>query len=95
MNLESLGPSPDEADTARVADIVVGVLAPRIGKFTARKALDLVAARAGTEAEHLGVDHADAIHDALRPMLRTLLGGPTADRVLAEIRYQLDLEAQA
>jgi hypothetical protein len=69
-----------------VATQVQELLTPTIGKFTARKAVELVAQKCALDPDQLDASHENTICETLRPMLRTLVGGATAERVLNEVR---------
>jgi hypothetical protein len=73
---------------------VIEVIAAQLGPNTARTAVRTFAARAlGRRPDELSSADASALLDALRPMLRTLLGEPEAARLVAEASRRLDLEA--
>lgn len=72
------------------AEIVAASLATCLGPNTARTAVRTFADRAlARRPEDLTRADVPALLDALRPMLRTLIGQDPADLVLAEIRAQL------
>lgn len=75
--------------TKRSADVVREQLTPYLGTFTAKNAVQMGAKQLGTDAEHLTPENVPALLDALGPMMRTLLGKPTADKVAEQIRKEL------
>jgi hypothetical protein len=76
--------SPTRPESA-VARHVLEVLDPLVGRFTARKATELVAQQCGATLDSLRPQDVPDLCDRLRPMLRTLLGKATAESVLANI----------
>lgn len=68
--------------------VVVSVLEPLLGRFTARKAVELAAEQCETSVEALAPSDAQCLGERLRPVLRTLLGAPTAAEVLQTIAQQ-------
>ena len=73
-----------------VADIIAGRLAVYLGPHTGRVAVKTFAQKAlGRGPETLTVSDVPKLEVALRPMLRTLVGGARAELVLAEIRREL------
>lgn len=70
---------------SEVARHVLEALEPLVGRFTARKAVELVAQQCGAGLDTLEAPHVPEICEHLRPMLRTLLGATTTDNVLATI----------
>ena len=66
-------------------------LAVYLGPHTARTALRTFSGRAlgSPDAEALAASDAPRVLEALRPMLRTLLGESQSEVVLAEIRDEL------
>jgi hypothetical protein len=64
---------------------VLGVLEPLLGRFTARKALELAADQCGGNVESLEPAAIACICERLHPMLRTLVGAATASEVLDAI----------
>ena len=75
--------------TKRPADVVREQLVQYLGAFTAKNAVQMGAKQLGTDAEHLTIDKVPALLDALGPMMRTLLGKPTAEKVVEQIRQEL------
>ncbi len=72
------------------AEQIADALAHYLGPNTARTAVRTFAGRAlGRLPEAVSLAEAPALLDALRPMLRTLLGNAPADRLLAELRESL------
>jgi hypothetical protein len=78
------------SETRIPAEVIAEGLAIHLGPSTARTAVRTFATRAlGHPAEELSVQEAPRLLEALRPMLRTLLGATPADAVLASIRANL------
>jgi hypothetical protein len=69
----------------QVSQHVLAVLEPLLGRFTARKALELAAEQCERTLEGLGAGDVACVCERLHPMLRTLLGAATASEVLAAI----------
>lgn len=67
------------------AQRIVATLEPSLGKHTARRALGLVCKKTGRGADALAQTDQAAVADALRPMLRTLLGRDKTARLLAQL----------
>jgi hypothetical protein len=75
---------------ASPAERIAARLASYLGPNTARTAVRSFADRAlGQKPEAIGREDAPRLVEALRPMLRTLLGSAAADRVVAEILEEL------
>jgi hypothetical protein len=80
-------PPPPQVDGKTVADQVAERLSVYLGPHTGRVAVKTFAQRAlGRGPETLTRADLPALEQALRPMLRTLVGGARAEMVLAEIR---------
>ena len=63
-----------------------------LGPNTARTALKTFAHKSlGLAAEELTTPQAKQLLDALRPMLKTLVGAAQCDRILAQLAVELDL----
>jgi hypothetical protein len=71
------------------ADVVREQLTQYLGTFTAKNAVQMGAKQLGTDADRLAADQVPALLDALGPMMRTLLGKPTAEKVAEQIRKEL------
>jgi hypothetical protein len=71
------------------AEVIADALTVHLGPSTARTALRTFASRAGLSVETLSPADAPRLLEALRPMLRTLLGAAPADAVLEGIRGSL------
>ena len=71
------------------AEVITEALTVHLGPSTARTAIRTFASRAGLSVEGLSVADAPRLLEALRPMLRTLLGPSPADDVLEGIRVHL------
>lgn len=72
------------------AEIIAEALTVHLGPSTARTAVRTFSSRLGLEPHQVSADDAPRLLEALRPMLRTLLGADPADDVLAGIRGDLD-----
>lgn len=70
-------------------DLIAEVLTTHLGPSTARTAVRTFAGRLGLRPEALSREDAARLLEALRPMLRTLLGAQPADVVLDGIRGEL------
>lgn len=73
------------------ADVIERQLAVYLGPHTARTAVRTFAQKAvGKAPEQLG--HADALKllDALRPMLRTLLGTDESESLIVQLQAELE-----
>jgi hypothetical protein len=78
-------------ETSRPADIIAEALTVHLGPSTARTAVRTFSSRAlGMRPDQVSVADAPRLLDALRPMLRTLLGAEPADDVLDGIRGDLE-----
>lgn len=87
-----MGFTPPSADGKSVADCIAGRLAVYLGPHTGRVAVKTFAQKAlGRGPETITPSDFPTLEQALRPMLRTLLGGARAELVLAEIRRELGL----
>ena len=63
-----------------------------LGPNTARTALKTFAQRSlGLPAEELSAAQARQLLDALRPMLKTLVGAAQCERIVAQLSVELDL----
>jgi len=71
------------------ADVIADALTVHLGPSTARTAMRTFASRIGLSVETLSPADAPRLLEALRPMLRTLLGAVPADDVLEGIRGNL------
>lgn len=79
-----------KSDGKTTADRVAARLAVYLGPHTGRVAVKTFALKAlGRGPETLTRGDLPALEQALRPMLRTLLGGARAELVLSEIRREL------
>jgi hypothetical protein len=78
------------ADSPRPAEAIAQALAAHLGPGTARAAVRTFSRRAlGIGPHEVSLADAPRLLEALRPMLRTLLGAAPADEVLAGIRGHL------
>jgi hypothetical protein len=69
--------------------VIAEALTAHLGPSTARTAVRTFATRLGLRAEDVSHEDAPRLLEALRPMLRTLLGPQPADAVLEGIRGDL------
>jgi hypothetical protein len=77
-------------DSRSPAERIAEQLAVHLGPSTARTAVRTFATRAlGVQPHEISLADAPRLLEALRPMLRTLLGAAPADDVLAGIRGRL------
>ena len=78
------------AETAGIAERIAARLGAYLGPHTGRVAVKTFAQRAlGRGPETLDVSDWPKLEAALRPMLRTLLGGARAELVLSETRRDI------
>jgi hypothetical protein len=85
-----MGRSPPSAEGKTIADRIADRLAVYLGPHTGRVAVKTFSLKAlGRGPETLEISDVPALEQALRPMLRTLLGSARAELVLAEIRREL------
>lgn len=80
------------ANPSPMAQTAIELLTPRIGKFTARKAIEIAANASRVSVSELEAQHQEIVVETLRPMLRTLLGGPTTERLLSKLQETLTAE---
>jgi len=71
------------------AEVIAEALSAHLGQSTARTAVRTFSGRIGLRPEQVSPDDAPRLLEALRPMLRTLLGPQPADAVLEGIRGDL------
>lgn len=71
---------------------VIALLEPLLGRFTSRKAVQLAVEQCGTSLEALDAPSVECVCARLRPVLRTLLGAPTASRLLEQIARHAGLQ---
>jgi hypothetical protein len=71
------------------ADVIADALTAHLGPSTARTAVRTFASRLGLRPDEVSAEDAPRLLEALRPMLRTLLGPRPADVVLEGIRGDL------
>lgn len=78
-------------ETSRPAEIIAEALTMHLGPSTARTAVRTFSSRAlGLRPDQVSLEDAPRLLDALRPMLRTLLGAEPADDLLDGIRGHLE-----
>lgn len=68
-----------------LSERLLAALEPALGRHTAGRALDLVCKKTGVSAQELGPAEIEGVRDALRPMLRTLLGRAKTDQLLDKL----------
>lgn len=74
----------------RPADVIREHLARYVGPFTAKNAVQMFSRQVlSTEPDLVTPAQAPALLDALGPMLRTLLGKGGADKVLDQLRQEI------
>lgn len=74
----------------RPADVIRERLARYVGPFTAKNAVQMFSRQAlSTEPDLVTPAQAPALLEALGPMLRTLLGKGGADKVLDQLRQEI------
>jgi hypothetical protein len=79
-----------ERSTRLPAEIIAEALTEHLGPSTARTAVRTFATRVlGVSPEQISPDDAPRLLEALRPMLRTLLGADPADHLLLSLRGHL------
>jgi hypothetical protein len=79
-----------ERRTRLPAEVIAEALTAHLGPSTARTAVRTFATRAlGVSPEELSPEDAPRLLEALRPMLRTLLGPDPADHLLSGLRVHL------
>jgi hypothetical protein len=79
-----------KGDGTSPAEVIAEALAAHLGPSTARTAVRTFSTRAlGVAPADVSMSDAPRLLEALRPMLRTLLGAGTADELLAGIRGHL------
>lgn len=71
------------------AEVIAEALTIHLGPSTARTAVRTFSTRLGLAPEQVSAADAPRLLEALRPMLRTLLGPQPADQVLEGIRGDL------
>lgn len=73
------------------AEVIADALSAHLGPSTARTAVRTFSSRAlGLRPDEISRSDAPRLLEALRPMLRTLLGARPADDVLQRIRSHLE-----
>jgi hypothetical protein len=70
-------------------EVIAEALTVHLGPSTARTAVRTFASRLGLSPDQVSHEDAPRLLEALRPMLRTLLGPRPADQVLDGIRGDL------
>jgi hypothetical protein len=78
-----------KSGTRRPAEVIAEALTAHLGPSTARTAVRTFAGRLGLQPDEVSDADAPRLLEALRPMLRTLLGPLPADAVLEGIRGEL------
>jgi hypothetical protein len=65
---------------------VARLLRPVVGEFVAKTAISMASKRIGKTPETIELSDVPDLANALRPALRTLLGTPAAEALVARIR---------
>lgn len=76
---------PGDEPASAVSRHILDVLDPLLGRFTARRALELVTGQCGATPDGLDVEMLERVCEGLRPMLRTLVGAGATTEVLDAI----------
>jgi hypothetical protein len=75
-------------------EVVRDRLAVYLGPHTARNALRTFSEKTlGCAPEGISSNQAQKLLDALRPMLKTLVGKAQCDRILAQLQIELELHS--
>jgi hypothetical protein len=75
------------------AEVIRAQLAQYLGPFTSKNAVQMVAKQTlGTDADAVQLGQVPSMLEALGPTLRTLLGKDGAEKVVAQIRKELQLQ---
>jgi len=75
-------------------DVVRDRLAVYLGPHTARNALRTFSEKAlGVAPEGITAEQGKRLVEALRPMLKTLIGAAQADRILSQLAIELELHS--
>lgn len=82
----------DGSTDSPMSSEVIELLEPLLGRFTARKAVELAVEQCGTTLATFGPDAVSCVRERLRPVLRTLLGAQTAATILAAITQRAEPE---
>jgi hypothetical protein len=78
------------ATAKRPADTIRDHLIRYIGPFTAKNAVQMFAKQSlGVDADSVTMSQAATLVDALSPMLRTLLGRQSAEKVIEQLKREL------
>ena len=76
------------------ADVIRDRLAVYLGPNTARNALKTFAERAlGLSPERVTIADAPKLIEALRPMLKTLIGAVKTEQILGQLAVELELKS--
>lgn len=81
MSLQSNPKQP-----ASIGLAVKDLLAPIVGDFVARTSVSMASKRLGKTMETVTNADLPALAEALQPALRTLVGVPAADALIAQVR---------
>lgn len=77
--------SDGSANDSPMSREVIELLEPLLGRFTARKAVEIAAEQCGTTLEDFEAVSTACVCERLRPVLRTLLGAQKASSLLRSI----------
>lgn len=76
----------DQSSHAIVSAAVRDLLAPIVGEFVARTSLSMASKRLGKTPDTISKEDLPGLADALQPALRTLVGAPAADSLVAQLK---------
>jgi len=86
----SASPNASGAGTKRAADLIRDHLMRYVGPFTAKNAVQMLSKQTlGIDADAVTMDQAPKLLEALGPMLRTLLGKLSAEKVIEQLKQEL------
>lgn len=82
------GQGGDQASA--LGDAIKALLSPIVGEFVSRTSLNMAAKRVGKSPESISKTDLPGLAEALQPALRTLVGVPAADSLVAQIKALRD-----
>jgi hypothetical protein len=87
-------PNASAAGAKRAADSIRDHLMRYVGPFTAKNAVQMLSKQTlGIDADAVTMDQAPTLVEALGPMLRTLLGKVSAEKVIEQLKQELGVKA--
>jgi hypothetical protein len=86
--------SSDSQESSDTRAAVARLLKPVVGEFVTKTAISMASKRIGKTPETIVRSDIPELANALRPALRTLLGTPAADALVARIK-NLDEDGRA